>query len=310
MFNQTADEIYLLNTVDRWRNLLDNQEDYEDIHTANAQDYISGLNPIFLTAFKNLESLNNFSFIQSRDGIMDLFHFFNLYREPNNTLTKILIKSSFSHIVPNSWLPNIIFYEDSIDSEISSKTDTFVYVSGYRNSFIDEEALRKVADKYSIKRLFICGEALPKKSDIFHSEVAACEKAFSLKSKFLSYKGIFSFTEKDSVVYEDKYSSIMFSKSFSTRMLINNGIKPLSFTNSSKDIIKDSPSTGIRIVTAKVNQQDPLKIYQWLDLNNREYKLTDYYEQLNNINNTRRFYFDSTYLFAKSILENKNQFYL
>ncbi|PIK14026.1 hypothetical protein [Halobacteriovorax sp. JY17] len=309
MFNQTADEIYLLNTIDRWRNLIDNQEDYEDIHTANAQDYMSSLNPIFLSAFKNLESLNNFSFIQSRDGIMDLIHFFNLYREPHNTLTKILIRRSFSHIVPNSWLPNIIFYTDTVTTKIDRNIDTFVYVSAFRNSSINEENLQKIANDYNIKRLFICGEALPKKSDIFHSEVSTCERIFNLKSKYLSYKDIFSFSEKNSIVYEDQYSNIMFSKSFLSRILIINGILPINYEYQQVDVFKDSPHSGIKIADIEKREFDPLEIYQWLDENNREYKLSDYYEQLNNVNNTRRFYFDSAYQFSKSLLENKNIFY-
>ncbi|WP_372656122.1 hypothetical protein [Halobacteriovorax sp.] len=309
MFNQTRDEIYLLNTIDRWRNLQDSQEDYEDIHTLNAQDYISSLNPIFLTAFKNLESLNNFSFIQSRDGILDLIHFFNLYREPRHTLTKILINSKFSHIIPNKWLSNIIFYEDRRTKDISPETNTLVYESGFRNDSIDEDSLYKLTKKYKFDRLFITGEALPKRTDLFHKEVSKCEEILNLKSKYLTRNSIFSFTEENSILYKDNYSDIMFSKSFVSRILSTNGVLPVNYSGPIKDTICDTPYTGINLVTLPEPQSDPLKIYEWLDNNHKKYQLEDLFEQLDNTNNTRKFYFDSTYQFAKSIFENNNKFY-
>ncbi|WP_417335316.1 hypothetical protein [Halobacteriovorax marinus] len=309
MFNQTSDEIYLLNTIDRWRNLRDTQEDFEDIHTLNAFDYISSLNSLFLTAFKNLESLNNFSFIQSRDGAMDLLHFFNLYRSPKNLITKLLLHKKFSHIVPNAWLSNIIFYEDCINSEISQDTDTLVYVSSYRNESINEEQLLSIKEKYKIKKLFICGDVLPKKTDLFHSEVSTCERVLNLKSQYLTNKRVLSFSENNSIVYEDTNSSILFHKSFISRSLINNGIKPVNFSLTKESLIFDTPYSGIKTLNLESRDIDPLNIYLWLDKNNKAFKLTDYYEQLDNSNNTRKFYFDSSYDFSKSIFENKNIFY-
>ena len=86
-------------------------EKYLEYLRPHSKVYFSRLRPMFSFEVKSLESLNQFSHVLFRDGLVFLLRFFQRYREPSKLKCKIYIHESFRWVVPKSWQENIELYQ-------------------------------------------------------------------------------------------------------------------------------------------------------------------------------------------------------
>ncbi|WP_127718494.1 hypothetical protein [Halobacteriovorax sp. HLS] len=309
--SQTPDELYLLNTISRWRNLLNKDYSYEEAHSLHARDYISFLNPIFLSAFKNLSSINNFNFVQSRDGVIDLVKFFTKNPIPHGLLTKILINHRYRHIVPTAWINNIQFYEETFNTEgRSSKIKNFIYSSPFISTDIDISEIEKIRAESNIESLYICGDCSSLNLRFFHERISKIESIFNIKSSYIDAEQLQSFTLPNSILFEDKSSSLFYSKSYATWRLATNGIRPYNYSDSESGQIQETPNSFIKLITLDSLPKSNDKLYEWIRASAQKLSLDDLFADLENSNNFYMPVKPQIISLAQSIVENENLFYL
>lgn len=127
LLNSTA-EVELFHSRDFW-----NQEDniIESVTLAlspHSEIYYSSLCPIFSFELQKIDSLNLFSHVQLRDGLIFLLDFFLRNPEPKNLRTQISVESSMAAIVPESWRNQVSYY--SYKSNVDVKSTQGFYIVG------------------------------------------------------------------------------------------------------------------------------------------------------------------------------------
>jgi hypothetical protein len=305
---QTADELYLLNTISKWRSISSLEFGYEESHSYHASNLITLLNPLYLSSFKNVESLNNFSFIQCRDGLIDLLKFFLQNQNPENITTKLLIDSKLEHIVPFSWKENVIFYRNiRIKRELSAKALIFSHT--YITNTFDEDELVKLISENSFENLYVYGDCSRENLSNFLEINSRIEKISNLNATYLNVDEVRSINAQDMILYEDRTCLLSSAKSYLTWELIVAGACPHNYVASDSIDYLESPFTSIEIQNKSNLKKDPKALYEWIEKNARENLLYEIYEDFQNTNNLQRPLTSQTVNFALSVLNNESLFY-
>ncbi len=86
-------------------------EKYLEYLMPHSKAYFSRLRPLFSFEIKSLESLNQFSHVLFRDGLIFLLRFFQRFPDPGALKTKVAIHKKLSWVIPDSWKDRVILYE-------------------------------------------------------------------------------------------------------------------------------------------------------------------------------------------------------
>lgn len=104
------EETNLFNRRPSW-NLEDSlDEKYLEFLVPHSKAYFSRLRPIHSFEIKGLESLNSFSHVLLRDGLIFLLRFFHRFPMPGELQTKIFVHEDLAFTVPESWQNQILLY--------------------------------------------------------------------------------------------------------------------------------------------------------------------------------------------------------
>lgn len=158
--DQANEETNIFNRRETWNPQDYLEEKYLEFMTPHAFGYFSRLRPMFSFEVKSLSSINNFSHVLFRDGILFLLRFFKTYPKPNKLKTKVLISKDLAFIVPEAWKKNVLLYNTVVEPTKSSvvRDELVLSVSFGETSFCKEsfETLSKlVKTKSEIKKVTI-----------------------------------------------------------------------------------------------------------------------------------------------------------
>ncbi len=113
-----------------WNNEDTLDEKYLEFLAPHSNRYFSRLRPLFSFEIKSLTSLNAFSHILLRDGVVHLMRFFQRFPRPAGLMTKIMIEESLYALVPSAWKEYILFYGlRNISTHENVKKNLFVQMS-------------------------------------------------------------------------------------------------------------------------------------------------------------------------------------
>jgi hypothetical protein len=136
------EETILFNRKEAWNKEDALDEKYIEYLMPTSTRYFSRLRPLFSFEVKTLSSLNNFSHVLFRDGILFLLRFFIRFKEPVGLRCKILIHEDLAAIVPKNWKEHVFFYRLSSRSEEKSPvTEVIVDISPDTYEGLDTLAL-------------------------------------------------------------------------------------------------------------------------------------------------------------------------
>ena len=129
-----------------WNNEDTLDEKYLEYLAPHSQRYFSRLRPIFSFEIKSLTSLNAFSHILLRDGVVHLMRFFQRFPRPSGLMTKVIIEESLHALVPSAWKEHILFYGlRNISPNHNVKENLFLQMSfaKYQNDIDSITELKK-----------------------------------------------------------------------------------------------------------------------------------------------------------------------
>lgn len=125
IFN-SKDETELFHSRDFWCEPDNIIEEINLSLAPHSELYYSKCCPIFSYEIANLESLNLFSSVLFRDGVVFLLDFFLRFPDPQDLRTKILVNEKYSCIIPKLWRDNISYFNYS--SSLNSNSKNAIYI--------------------------------------------------------------------------------------------------------------------------------------------------------------------------------------
>lgn len=139
------EETALFNKRSAWNREDTIDEKYLEFLAPHSKPYFSRLRPLFSFEIKSLTSLNAFSHILFRDGVVHLLRFFQRFPEPKGLMSKIIIHQNLSAIVPPAWRKCILYYRIQAGKRASQKENLFLYIS-FIQYHSDERAIKKLRE--------------------------------------------------------------------------------------------------------------------------------------------------------------------
>jgi len=140
------EETVLFNRKEAWNNEDALDEKYLEYLMPASKPYFSRLRPLFSFQVKSLSSLNNFSHVLFRDGIVFLLRFFQRFSKPEGLRCRVLIHQDFEQLVPVAWKSHIYYYKTikTLNKENAVKK---VILNLSLDSYPDQEVLRIEMDQ-------------------------------------------------------------------------------------------------------------------------------------------------------------------
>jgi hypothetical protein len=122
----------------------------------HALNYFSTLRPLFLHQLKSPDVLDYFSYVQIRDGLLNLMYFFYRWRKPLTGNTLLLIPSHFRKYVPEEWQNNVALYSlcpKESNEEAVRKSEKIYFIVSILDSrhFTTDYLLKKIQE---IKKIY------------------------------------------------------------------------------------------------------------------------------------------------------------
>jgi hypothetical protein len=125
------DEVELFNDRDLWCNPDFLTEKLIHSLSPHSDFYYSSLCPIFSFEIRNNDSLNLFTSVLLRDGVISLLNFFLKNPTPVGVRTKVLINENLSQIVPKAWFDRVWYYRSH--SKVKTNGVKFNYIVNLEN---------------------------------------------------------------------------------------------------------------------------------------------------------------------------------
>ncbi len=113
------EETNIFNRKSMWSEVDQLDEKYSEFLRPHSTPYFSRLRPLFSFEIKSLDSLNQFSHVLLRDGVLFLLKFFERFPEPKHLITKVLVHKDLGWVVPKAWQEQVFLYERVSDHDRS-----------------------------------------------------------------------------------------------------------------------------------------------------------------------------------------------
>jgi hypothetical protein len=127
--DKANEETNLFNRKVSWNEEDPLDEKYIEFLAPHSRRYFSRLRPLFSFEIKNLRSLNGFSHILLRDGILFLLRFFQRFPEPTGFHSLLFIQEDMAFIVPEAWSSKVNLYKTVMyERKITSHPENLVLI--------------------------------------------------------------------------------------------------------------------------------------------------------------------------------------
>ncbi|MAF78464.1 MAG: hypothetical protein CME60_09895 [Halobacteriovoraceae bacterium] len=117
-------------------------EKYLEFLAPHSRKYFSRLRPIFSFEIKSLTSLNAFSHVLLRDGVLHLLKFFQRFPSPKGLISKIIIDEEFEPLVPDSWKERIFYFKIRGKKEGPLKENLFLFLTVSKYQHTDDSIIQ------------------------------------------------------------------------------------------------------------------------------------------------------------------------
>lgn len=126
--NSANEETNIFNRKSMWCEVDRVDEKYGEFLRPHSTPYFSRLRPFFSYEIKSLDSLNQFTHVLLRDGLVFLLKFFQRFPDPGHLQTILLCHKDLAWVVPESWQGQFQYYErvQQLDSHLVSSENGVV----------------------------------------------------------------------------------------------------------------------------------------------------------------------------------------
>lgn len=253
------EETSIFNKRSAWNQEDTLDEKYLEFLAPHSQSYFSRLRPIFSFEVKSLTSLNAFSHILFRDGVLHLLRFFQRFPEPKGLMSKVLIHENLGSLIPKAWCEHILFYRVQAQERFVQKENLFLHISfsQYQSDKESIKNLRMILEQVRGKIFVITGLNILRGEDFLNYDRSfAFEQSHQLFAgldiEFIDFKNssdpLSLYQERSNFLVFNPYQ-YWFSDSYLEHHFLSNGIIPLQQETMSGDYVALSPHHGMVIAT-------------------------------------------------------------
>jgi len=251
------EETALFNKRSTWNRADTIDEKYLEFLAPHSQPYFSRLRPLFSFEVKSLTSLNAFSHVLFRDGVVHLLRFFQRFPEPKGLMSKILIHQNLGPVVPPAWRKSILYYRVQAGERNSQKDNLFLHIS-FIQFHSDEKAiknLRETLERISGKIFVVTGLNVLRGEDFLNYDRSyAFDQSHQLFTglnvEFIDLGAVTSalslYKHESSFMVFNPYQ-YWFSDSYLEHHFLNQGLNNLGEEAMSGDFIPLGPHHGMVI---------------------------------------------------------------
>lgn len=269
------EETILFYRKDSWNTEDALDDKYLEFQMPSSETYFSRLRPLFSFQIKSLVSLNNFSHVLLRDGVLFLLRFFQRFPKPRGLRCRLLVNHRLEQLVPAEWKENILFYR--ISSETSRSDDFSRQVIHLPLDAIwDEDDFSKEIENLkkqcpgNTRFELLCTQNTLRGEDYLNY----CRKdslAFLLKAQkilgqdscnLLSLSSFWSGDFNQTRFYKCRSSQIFVSDCFLAHHVLSKGGDVIGIEKRSErnEFIPLSPFHGMEVLTSASNEESVRKI--------------------------------------------------
>lgn len=227
---------------------------YNEFLSYHGKKYYSNAKPLWLYEVKNLASIGTYSFVQVRDGLLTLLNFFEQFPEPENIITKLLIKSNLSYIIPDAWEKNVYLYDNVLahdknhfEDKLKKSNYVFLLVTPDEGQYPIKAFRKKLQEiKKTLNFLenkkakifcvmaptphILIGMNKPKENIEPYEFSKALALEFQDNFEFITYEKLLSMKLSESAFIDLNLNNFFYSDSSLVNQLLSKGATPLNLS--------------------------------------------------------------------------------